>query len=74
MADIEFKRDPVAVAGVDLEEKVDDLLAICRVFDDLAGDNPPEWLGIVFGRVVAIHEAAQGYLCAVNAWGRDAAV
>jgi hypothetical protein len=63
MAESEFS---VGTLGGDLEDKMLDLSMLCKTFDALAGDNPPDWLGVIWPRVVALDDAVQAYVLKVN--------
>ena len=51
-----------------LEERVMELATIVRVCDQCAGDLPgyPDWLAMMFGRVLDIEKATQDYMMAVH--------
>jgi hypothetical protein len=49
-----------------LEEKMLDLVMIVKTCDAVAGDNPPDWLAMMFGRVLELDRAADAYMMAVH--------
>lgn len=57
------ERESIAVSGSDLEDKMLDVVSICRAFYDLAADNePPPWLAVIYRRVVDLDAAVQVYM------------
>lgn len=61
------ENDPTHAAGLCLEQAVCDLVTIVRVCDSINPDHPPEWLAMLFGRVLDIDRLTQEYMGAVHA-------
>ena len=59
-------RERIHISRQSLEDKSLDLVTIIRMCDSLAGDNPPDWLAAMFGRVLELDRAVQDYLMAVH--------
>lgn len=62
--------ESIDAAGRALEEAVLDFATIVRVCDSINMDNPPDWLAMVFGRVLAIEDLVQAYMMAVHEHAR----
>jgi hypothetical protein len=58
--------DVITKSRIELDETIYDLVNLVKVCDSLNPDNPPDWLAMIFGRVLDLDRKIETYVSAVQ--------